>query len=264
MAAVVILLSAGGCGEAYSYYCYGRGMQCYAKEDYKRAFKYLKASADHGDGRGQYAVAELFLYGEGTEKSLAESVKYYELAIANKNTPDDFRIDAEGKLGYLYLTEESVRNSRRGEKYLTEAAEPDENVYYQVSLGMCFYKGIGVERDCEKAFKWLSKAAGADIAPDADKAKQKIYCRAKAEYYLGEMYLKGEGAPKDVKKAFRSFEKGAEDGNPDAECMLGYMYVAGEGAAKDRSRGMEMLRKQAAADNPKAKEVLEHIKKNNL
>ncbi|MBQ7502920.1 sel1 repeat family protein [bacterium] len=262
--AAIVLLSAGGCSEALSYYFYGMGMRSYAKQDYKQAFKFFKASADRGDGRGQYAAAEMLNMGEGTEKNFTAAAAYYEKAIANDNTPADFKLFSKCKLGLLYLTEESVRNSRRGERYLTEAADNDDYIYAQLSLGILYYQGIGTDKDFDKAFVWISKAANAKIEPGCETEKERTFCRAKARFLLGNMYLQGQGTSKAPKKAFKCFQKSADDGNKEAEAMLGYMMVCGEGTVKDRAVGMHMLQKLADKDNPKAKELLEIIKKKNL
>lgn len=105
---------------------------------------------------------------------------------------------------------------------LLDAAEKGEaDAMYKI--GVCYYVGKGgaptmikgefpFERDYDKAFEYLSKAA--------DKGS------ALAMLNLGNIYQTGIGAPKgkDLKQAIELFEKAAEKGCVDAYANIGKIY----------------------------------------
>lgn len=269
--AAALLISCAGCGDRIGRYYLNKAMPYYLKKDYNNAFKYVKKSADSGYWLGQCMAAEMYKSGQGVKADLKETVNYYEKAINNKNIPEKSKLDAKGKLGFSFLNRPEIRDVAKGEAYLTEAANRDGDIGSKSILATCYYEGIGVKKDYQKAFNWAYKACrdkkvdnyhSMDVA--AIRGRENDIYRAGAEYLLGMMYLYGQGTAKDSKKAYSYFKQAADAGSGDAQCMLAYQYVIGAGVIKDRNKGMRILRSMVKKKNAKAKELLAEIKKKNL
>lgn len=106
--------------------------------------------------------------------------------------------------------------------------------------GICFYVGIGIQRDYETAFKYFQNAVNGDHLP--------------SHYYLGKMFLKGEGVAKDVEKAIFYFDKAADRGYADAQMALGYGYLRGNDFDRNYSQASRYF--QSAAE--KGKDVAQY------
>ena len=100
-------------------------------------------------------------------------------------------------------------------------------------LGDCYYQGLGVETNYDKAFEYYHKASSFDETPSSAYAT------------LGILYYNGYGVNKDYKKAVEWFTKAAEQGNAYAQCYLGYCYVMGHGVNKDQKKAVEWYTKAA-------------------
>ena len=99
----------------------------------------------------------------------------------------------------------------------------------QALYGRALSKGWGVDRNDEKAVKWLQKAAEAG--------------NASAQYYLAHCYWSGRGVEKDAAKTVEWFQKAAEQGHALAQTDLGFCYRSGWGVEKDEAKARECFRK---------------------
>ena len=79
----------------------------------------------------------------------------------------------------------------------------------QYSLGLMYYKGLGVPQDYKTAIKWYTRAAEQGFA--------------KSQFKLGVMYRKGLGVPRDYKTAQKWYTLAAEQGLVSAAYDLGIM-----------------------------------------
>ncbi len=91
-------------------------------------------------------------------------------------------------------------------------------------IGMFYIKGLGVEKDIEKAFSFISKSANKG--------------NSNAQYNLGRLYKYGLGCEIDFNKAVEWFEKGSTSGSQKAAYALGYMYYKGFGVEQDYSKAV--------------------------
>lgn len=69
----------------------------------------------------------------------------------------------------------------------------------QFRLGMMYRKGVGVAKNCEKAFKWLKKAAEQG--------------HSNAQILLGTMYDSGEGVEQNEQEALKWYKKTCRTGS---------------------------------------------------
>jgi hypothetical protein len=97
------------------------------------------------------------------------------------------------------------------------------HVKAQLSLGVMYSLGQGVEKDDQEATKWFELAAGQG--------------QALAQDILGETYDQGRGVPKDYSKAVRWYRLAAEQGDALGQYNLGIMYARELGVPQDYVRG---------------------------
>src|SRR5256885_521357 len=81
------------------------------------------------------------------------------------------------------------------------------NAIAQHNLGICYVKGVGIDKDEFKAFNWYLKSA------------ENRY--AKAQCNLGICYATGVGTDKNEVKAFKWYLKSAENEDVKAQYNLG-------------------------------------------
>ena len=125
--------------------------------------------------------------------------------------------------------------SRNAAGYRAAAEKGDARA--QNELGMCYFKGEGVEKDPKLAEYWIRKAAEQGYAP--------------AQCNLGRCCLafhKGEDA---IRQALHWFRKSAEQGYPEAQAALGAGYAYGIGGLpKDPELAASWIRKSAEQGYP--------------
>jgi len=155
-----------------------------------------------------------------------------------------------------------------------------DNVNCLNLLGLFYKQGLGVEKNEEKSFNLIMKAAkkefpaaeynigrfymigwGCDI--DFDKAKTWLTTAAdhgsqRAAYALGYMYFKGFGVEQDYKKAVSWFELSPW---PMAKHHLGICYYFGYGVQKDEDKAiLYFSQSQTTNSNMFLKHIAENVK----
>lgn len=98
-----------------------------------------------------------------------------------------------------------------------KALEGESSAQYR--LGDCFYNGIGVNVDYQKAAFWFEKAAEQE--------------NVDSQYMLGLCYYLGNGFGKDFEKARLWFKKAADRGDELSQVKLALIYENGEGVEQD-------------------------------
>jgi TPR repeat protein len=114
----------------------------------------------------------------------------------------------------------------------------------QFNLARCYHRGLGVEKNPEKAASWYLKAADQGLPY--------------AQYNLGSLYLTGEGVPQDDSRAASWFRKAAEQGFADAQHNLGFLYGVGQGVTKDDVMAISWFRKAAEQGLAHSQSILGH------
>lgn len=104
-------------------------------------------------------------------------------------------------------------------------------------LGRKYHRGEGVERDPDKAAKWIRLAADAG--------------HGGAQGYLGYLYSKGEGVDKDEDEAIRWMRLAAGQSVPSAQLNLGLILLR-QGDAGSRGEAVEWIEKAAAGRHTEA------------
>lgn len=140
--------------------------------------------------------------------------------------------DAQVTLGLMYDYGHGVdRDPASAIKWYTRAAEQGVPVV-QHDLGVKYFQGKGVVQDYQQAAKWWEQAANAGLAD--------------SQFNLGLMYYRGLGIGKNYSQAFDLFRRAADQNHGNAQYSLALMYAFGHGVDKDYARALKLF--QAAAD----------------
>ena len=86
-------------------------------------------------------------------------------------------------------------------------------------LGMCYKKGIGVQKDLAKSLEYYVSAYEAGMNG--------------ACFDIAMAYEKGTGVEKNLEMAVQWDRKGTEAGDPECACNLGFCYYHGAGTPRD-------------------------------
>lgn len=118
--------------------------------------------------------------------------------------------------------------------YAAERGHPED----QSNVGYMYMMGNGVEKNYKAARRWLEKAAAQNYATAHDK--------------LGLLYLNGWGVKKNPVKAFDEFARGANLG--DSYAMINYAnsYKDGVGTQQDFKKAYAVYHQSAQLGNPYA------------
>jgi len=114
------------------------------------------------------------------------------------------------------------------------------------AIGYIYEKGLGVDVDPKKAFKYYSLSANAnDMLGHSN---------------LGVAYYNGVGCERDVKKAFEHIYMSAVLGYTLSQLNVGVMFYNGEGTEKDVIKALYWFEKAAENGNEEAKAYAQKIK----
>ena len=103
------------------------------------------------------------------------------------------------------------KDYKKAVEYLNQAIE-NKNPYANLALAFLYYKGDGVEKDINKAFKLLSDASSVDPT---------------AAYQLSRFYLQGINTKVDINKGIDLLEFAASKNMLSAQKMLVRIYSEG-------------------------------------
>lgn len=252
---------------------------------------------DHPD-----ACVDLFLdllYGAPVSGEISISHLMHLIIIADGLHLPELRNDCKAALGELIQSnpsaltqawlyeDQNIVKDERIEDYLTfwlkqddlKITQADQLIQYfqkrsdskdlggHYLLGLCCFKGIGVEKDLNKALKYYEEAVLQGYAPaqhslagryfdgevvkkDIDQAVQLYQSAADQGYsptlnYLGSMYQNGTGVEKNLKKAVELYEEASFKGCVWAYTALAKCYENGTGVEKDHVKAEELYKKSA-------------------
>ena len=139
--------------------------------------------------------------------------------------------EAQYSLGLCYYKGKGVEKDFKQAVLWYRKSADQGNAEAQNHLGYCYENGYGVTKDLEQAVSWYRKAANQDLVD--------------AQFNLGVCYHNGEGVTKDQKQAVEWLRKAAEQGLAEAQTNLGNCYSEGEGVTKDLKQAVEWYRKAA-------------------
>ena len=123
---------------------------CETKECHNYFVRY-KGYSKQGHIDAMYVLAEFYYQGYGTQQNTERALKWYRKAAKYNSGHAQF------KAGVIYLKEGEFQDVERGIKYLEEANKNNLNAATHL-LGLIYLEGELVDKDIEKASKYLTKA----------------------------------------------------------------------------------------------------------
>ncbi|MDZ7737254.1 MAG: hypothetical protein U5P41_15090 [Gammaproteobacteria bacterium] len=168
-------------------------------------------------------------YNEGKQAYLA---KDYDKALAIlQPLAEQGDSDAQVTLGLMYDYGHGVeQDSAKAIEWYTKAAEQGLPVV-QHDLGVKYFQGKGVARDYQLAARWWEQAANAGLAD--------------SQFNLGLMYYRGLGIKQNYTRALDLFQRAAGQDHANAQYSLAVMYAFGQGVDKDYGRALKLFRAAA-------------------
>jgi TPR repeat protein len=168
-------------------------------------------------------------YEEGKQAYLN---KDYESALKIlKPLAEEGNSQAQITLGLMYDYGHGVeKDQAESIKWYRMAAEQGVPLV-QHDIGVKYFQGQGVEQNYLEAAKWWELSANAGIAD--------------SQFNLGLMHYRGIGIPKNYVKAGKLFEDAAEQGHGNAQYSLAVMYAFGQSKEKSYATSLKWFRKSA-------------------
>ncbi len=108
------------------------------------------------------------------------------------------------------------------------------NLQAQLSLGLLYWSGRGIEPDAQTAVSWLRKAA-----EGGEPAAMRI---------LGTAYSRGVGADRNLEQALRWMRRAAESGDAEAQAALGKAYYEGRIVPRNLAEALYWLTLASGAE----------------
>ena len=226
------------------------------KQNFQLSMSWVKKAAATGDPRGQFALADAYIYGlagrqdvdaglailgeravlgdESAERlmekvlgDIQDARERFDAGFRNPSTASGYyEMGMYCQKGDGYYT-----YPREAAEYFQKAAEK-EHVDAQYQLACAYYYGEGVKKNEELCVQWLEKAAAKSHKEAMEllngiQEKQKI---------------------KREKADFKSSLKQAEKGDAYAQSRVAEFYLNGTGVKKDIQKGIEWYEKASETD----------------
>lgn len=205
-------------------------------------------AAQKGNPEAQYCLGIHYKYGtEGFRKKSSLAMEWLQKAA------DQGYVQAFASLAHSYLEGDTCLQSNS--QFIEWASRYLESTNYDsgcsdatrdgfaLQIGIFYLKGEGVERDYNKAVRWLCIPA--------------INGNAEAQFWLGMAFYKEESTVFCYTDAVRWFESAAKQGHMDAQRTLGLCYLLGEGVEADINSARSWFTKAAEQGDEHAMLALE-------
>lgn len=185
----------------------------------------VAATASPGEARGLLGVASrarAFAHQATTFEDVVSAVEAFDYRFAAD--AEDRRREWEERFTRFQ------RNAQAGDAWA------------MASLHHCYQKGLGTERDPDRASFWARQAGRAERPAGLGR------------YLLGRCYDYGIGVPASEEQALRLYRESVDAGSPLGRHALGWALLYGSSRVRDIEEGRELLR-QAAAEGVRVAEV---------
>jgi len=129
-----------------------QGTKAYLKKDYSEAAAKYAEAAKNGNANAKYALATMYMVGEGVDKDMDKTLLLLEQACAQEQK------DALLMLGLFYVYGDYVpTDAIKGAALIYRAgvARNDVAMYYMAHL---YAAGVGVEKNLRRAQMWMNNA----------------------------------------------------------------------------------------------------------
>lgn len=258
------------------------------KKDLKKSFALYKKAAEQGYVEAMFKLTGCYAKGKGVDQDIPSAIDWCKKA-ADKNHGNALfemgRLYQQGiavtqnlTTAYDYFDKAEKAKFNRASQAKAEIktiAQCWQNAYdgdaaNQYKLAVCYFKGIGIEKNNTVAQQWLEKSAAQkyseaqydlaviymlDKSPEKIKQAFELLTQAAAKNHikamvkLGECYYNGLGVEDDYEKAIELWEKAIKENNSDAMYLLGVYRATGRGffnSGKDWDKALDLWEKASA------------------
>lgn len=165
--------------------------------DYTKALAWYKKAMENGDSTGKFNYANMLHWGWGVKQDRETAYRHFFELCVEGHPGANFYMGLYHELGEVVEQDYGLALY-----YYEEGATFEEDAYCNVQLGVMYAKGLGVEKDIDKAIQYYKTAAelGDSLA----------YSN------LAYLYETGEGVEQDIVEAIRLYRIAAEDGEKHA------------------------------------------------
>ena len=131
------------------------------EQDYTKAFKWHKKSADAGNKFAQYSLGNLYFYGNGITQNYEKAFEYYKLSADQDNAYACYETAKMLRDGIG-----TEKNTEQAELYFQKAYNgflkiaqdnPDEKILYR--LGVMTFSGTGCDADRDLGLEYIKQSA---------------------------------------------------------------------------------------------------------
>lgn len=166
------------------------------KQDIQSAFSWTKKAYENGHKEAKISYAH-YLTDRNNPLGVLDIELGMKLYEEEMNNGDNY---ATYCLGLEY------RNRQEFDKAFDHyvKANRNEEFFQELTVGMCYYYGVGVTKDKLKALEIFKSIALPNVTP---------YEVDEANYMIGKIYLEGEVVKKDIDKARFHLELADKDGD---------------------------------------------------
>jgi hypothetical protein len=166
------------------------------KKDIQSAFSWTKKAYENGHKEAKISYAN-YLTDRNNPLGVLDIELGMKLYEEEMNNGDNY---ATYCLGLEY------RNRQEFEKAFDhyEKSNRNEEFFQELTIGMCYYYGVGVTKDKLRALEIFKSIALPNVTP---------YEVDEANYMIGKIYLEGEVVKKDIDKARFHLELADKDGD---------------------------------------------------
>lgn len=134
----------------------GRGVE----HDMPRAIELFTQAANQGCTNSQYRLGRIYLHAQGAERDTATGLKYLTLAAEKDHHTAIQCLAGLYRFGFEYDDAEIVsENKTEAIRYYKKAAQNENCIASQRTLGDMYNKGEGVDKDAKEAAKWYHLAS---------------------------------------------------------------------------------------------------------
>ncbi|KAI8881116.1 HCP-like protein [Backusella circina FSU 941] len=270
--------------------------------DYSKTIYLYTQAAEMRNVQAQISLGCIYRKGEIVDQDVIKAKEWYKRAIKEDSRVAQNCLDLLDKTSKtstnnetdpLLVHEPPKRYSKKGlcsklrddvdsftepaklkelQKLALNAMKKDGNAMFEIGLN--YYHGNQFKQDKDTAFRWIYKAAKAELVKaqlfiaemyknddyiEQDYLKSSIwYTKAtkirnnNARYQLGQMYYHGLGVRKDPLEASRWYTLAAEKKHGDAQCQFGFLREKGEGLRQDVLEAIQIYTDLAKEKHPEA------------
>ncbi len=177
---------------------YRAGVFCLNHNREQAGIEWLERAIEHGEPRAYTELGCCYMNGRGVESDKKLAVNYFKKAFANDESQGTYMLAeccatlAKEEKDFIVAAKIYGKAAKLGERRA------------QAKLGQCFLNGVGVKKNEEAAFRWLSKAV--------EEGDYSI-----AGYSLARCYMEGRGTEPNLKKGIFILKKVIGSGGEDVE-----------------------------------------------